>query len=168
MSPGNLNCGRDLEQMAGDEDNKPRILVDADGCPVVDAAISLAARHQLSCVLFCDTSHELEKIGAKTIVVDQGADSADFALANHIRHGDIVVTQDYGLAAMALAKKACVFNQDGRQYTADNIDMLLNVRYERSKQRRKTGRGSRIPKRTQEQNKSFYQSLHGHICQRDI
>lgn len=154
--------------MFADDDKKPRILVDADGCPVVDAAISLAKKYQLSCVLFCDTSHEFEKIGARTIVVDQGADSADFALANHIRHGDIVITQDYGLAAMALAKKANVFNQNGQQYTNDNIDMLLSVRYERRKQRRMNGRGTRIPKRTQEQDKAFYQSLHLHISERDI
>lgn len=154
--------------MFSDDDNKPRILVDAVGCPVVDVAISLAKRHKMSCVLFCDTSHEFDKIGASTIVVDQGADSADFALANYIRNGDIVVTQDYGLAAMALAKKAYVFNQNGQQYTDDNIDMLLSVRYEKSKQRRMTGRGSRIPKRTQDQDKAFYELLNTHISRRDI
>ena len=152
--------------MCETDDVKPRILVDADGCPVVDAAISLAKMNQLTCVLFCDTSHEFNKIGAMTIVVDQGADSADFALANHIRQGDIVITQDYGLAAMSLAKKASVFNQNGQQYTDDNIDMLLGVRYERRKQRRMNGRGSRIPKRTREQDVAFYQSIQAHISQR--
>ncbi|MEG2679670.1 MAG: DUF188 domain-containing protein, partial [Oscillospiraceae bacterium] len=87
-----------------------RILVDADGCPVVDSTISLATAHKIECLLLCDTSHVFEKAGAKTLTFSQGADSVDFALVNLIQPGDLVVTQDYGLAAMCLARNAVVLN----------------------------------------------------------
>ncbi|MEG2139014.1 MAG: DUF188 domain-containing protein, partial [Oscillospiraceae bacterium] len=102
-----------------------RILVDADGCPVVDSTIALAAAHKIQCLLLCDTSHVFEKAGAKTLTFSQGADSVDFVLVNLIQPGDLVVTQDYGLAAMCLARNAVVLNQDGMEYTANNIDALL-------------------------------------------
>ena len=81
-----------------------QILIDADGCPVVEFAVELARQHHIPCVILCDTAHRIEKPGAETVILSQGADSVDFALVNRVRKGDIVVTQDYGLAAMCLAK----------------------------------------------------------------
>ena len=72
------------------------ILIDADGCPVVDMTIKIAAERKIECVILCDTSHVFEKAGAKTITVSKGSDSVDFALANMVQAGDIVITQDYG------------------------------------------------------------------------
>ena len=72
-----------------------RILIDADGCPVVDMAVCMARQHNIECLLLCDTSHEFRKEGATTITVSKGADSVDFVLMNLLRKGDIVVTQDY-------------------------------------------------------------------------
>ena len=83
-----------------------RILIDADGCPVVDIAVQTAKENCIECIILCDTSHVFEKEGAATVTVSKGADSVDFALVNMIQPGDIVVTQDYGLAAMCLARKA--------------------------------------------------------------
>ncbi|MEG1578983.1 MAG: DUF188 domain-containing protein, partial [Oscillospiraceae bacterium] len=102
-----------------------RILIDADGCPVVDIAISVAREHQIECLLLCDTSHVFEKPGVQTLTFSKGADSVDFALVNLLHPGDLVITQDYGLAAMCLARKARVLHQDGMEYTNDNIDALL-------------------------------------------
>lgn len=99
-----------------------RILVDADGCPVVDSTIALANAHKIECLLLCDTSHVFERDGAKTLTFSKGADSMDFALVNLVQPGDVVVTQDYDLAAMCLVRNAVVLNQDGTEYTADNID----------------------------------------------
>ena len=79
-----------------------RILIDADGCPVTKAAIKIADKHNIEAVIFCDTSHIFDYPGIKVITVGKGADSADFALVNSIEANDIIVTQDYGLAAMAL------------------------------------------------------------------
>ena len=137
------------------------ILIDADGCPVVDIAVRLAACYKIECDIICDTSHVYEKPGARTITVSKGADSVDFALVNMIKAGDIVVTQDYGLAAMSLAKLAVPLNQDGMVYTNDNIDALLHERYTAKKQRISGHRVKGPSKRTAEQDEAFEKVLRG-------
>lgn len=72
------------------------IFIDADGCPVVDETVHLANTHHIPCVILCDTSHQIQRTGAQTIIVSKGADSVDFALVNRLHAGDIAVTQDYG------------------------------------------------------------------------
>lgn len=136
-----------------------RLLIDADGCPVVREAVDIAAVHGLPCLLFCDTAHLLELPGAETVTVSTGADSADFALVNRATSGDIVVTQDYGLAAMCLAKGALILNQDGKQYTPENIQGLLYTRYVGKKLRRAGGRLKGPPKRKPEQTRQFCHAL---------
>lgn len=113
-----------------------RILIDADGSPVVEESVELAQQFQLECFILCDTAHQIEREGAKTFVFSKGNDSVDFALVNLIHQHDIVITQDYGLAAMCLAKRARVLRQDGLEYTIDNIESLLNQRYVGQKIRR--------------------------------
>jgi len=135
------------------------ILIDADGCPVVDITVKIAAEHKIDCVILCDTSHVFEKDGAKTITVSKGSDSVDFALVNMVQAGDIVVTQDYGLAAMCLARCAVPISQNGMVYTNDNIDALLNERYSAKKIRMAGGRLKGNSKRTQEQNIAFEENL---------
>ena len=103
------------------------ILIDADGCPVVDLTLRSAGKKGVPVVILCDTSHRIEREGAQTLVFDKGADSVDFALVNRVKPGDLVVTQDYGLASMCLAKCARVLNQNGLQYTADNISLSKNT-----------------------------------------
>ena len=135
------------------------ILIDADGCPVVDITVKVAAQHKVSCVIVCDTSHVFEKTGAKTITVSKGNDSVDFALVNMVRPGDVVVTQDYGLAAMCLARKAVPINQNGIVYTNDNIDALLHERHEARKVRMSGGRLKGPSKRTKEHDAAFETAL---------
>lgn len=106
------------------------ILIDADGCPVVDLTLRIAGKSGVPVVILCDTSHRIEREGAQTLVFDKGADSVDFALVNRVKPGDLVVTQDYGLASMCLARCARVLNQNGLEYTADTIDALMLQRYE--------------------------------------
>ena len=101
------------------------ILIDADGCPVVDLTLQIAKQSGIPVIILCDTSHQIEREGAQTLVFDKGADSVDFALVNRVKPGDLVVTQDYGLAGMCLARCARVLNQNGLEYTADNIDALM-------------------------------------------
>ena len=91
-----------------------KLLVDADGCPVVDIAVRLAREYGAECLILCDTAHEFRKEGATTITVSKGADSVDFALVNLVQKGDVVVTQDYGLAAMCLARGAVPVHQNAR------------------------------------------------------
>ena len=109
------------------------ILIDADGCPVVDLTLQIAKRFVVPVIILCDTAHQIEREGAQTLVFDKGADSVDFALVNRVKPGDVVVTQDYGLASMCLARCARVLNQNGLEYTADNMDALMLRRYENKK-----------------------------------
>lgn len=132
-----------------------RILIDADACPVVDNTVQLARKYHTECLIFCDTSHEIYKDGAMTFVVAKSADSVDFALVNMVQKGDIIVTQDYGLAAMCLAKEGIALNQDGMLYTQENIDALLTQRHFSAKARR-AGKHTKGPqKRKEEQNQTF-------------
>lgn len=135
------------------------ILVDADGCPVIQETIALANEFKLPCVLICDTAHEMHREGAETITVSKGADAVDFVLVNRIKKGDIVITQDYGLAAMALAKQGLPIDQNGRLYTNENIDQLLAARHQAQKIRRAGGRLRGPRKRTAEQTEGFVSSL---------
>lgn len=136
-----------------------RILIDADGCPVTDIAIELAKRFEISCVILCDDAHVFQRDGAQTITVQKGADSVDFRLTNMACMMDIVITQDYGLAAMCLAKKACVIDQDGRLYDESNIDGLLFYRHEARKTRAAGGRLKGKPKRQKDQDERFEQAM---------
>ena len=136
-----------------------KILIDADGCPVVDLTVRLAAKHGAECVILCDTAHEFNREGAQTVVVEKGADSVDFKLVNLVREGDIVVTQDYGLAAMCLARKAVPLSQNGMVYTDKNIDQLLFTRYVSKKIRNSGGRLKGPSKRKPEQDKAFEKAL---------
>ncbi len=136
-----------------------KLLIDADSCPVVAPAVKLALQYGAAVFLFCDNSHFMEKDGAVTIVVENGRDSADFVLISRIVQGDIVITGDYGLAAIALAKGAVCVNYDGRQYTEENIDTLLMLRHAASKARRASARLKGAPKRTKKQDDEFEESL---------
>ena len=135
------------------------ILIDADGCPVVGITVRTAANCGLKCTIICDTAHSIHREGAETITVDKGADSADFRLVNLVRTGDIVVTQDYGLAAMCLSRGAAVIDQNGRRYTEENISGLLEFRAVSAKIRRSGGRTKGLAKRTPQQDKDFEKAL---------
>ena len=132
-----------------------KVLIDADGCPVTDIAVRLCKALDIPCILLCDTAHEFHRDGAMTLVFDKGTDSVDYALVSRANPGDLVVTQDYGLASMCLARGCRVIHQDGWEYTCDNIDALLLVRHESRKQRAAGNRIKGQKKRTQNQNTSF-------------
>ena len=136
-----------------------KIIIDADACPVVDIAILVAKEHCIECVLICDTAHIMQRDGCSTITVDKGADSVDFSLVNMLESGDIAVTQDYGLAAMCLSKRAHVLNQNGLIYTDRNIEQLLFTRYVGKKVRAAGGKTKGPAKRTAEQDKAFRSAL---------
>ena len=136
------------------------IFIDADGCPVVDLTLKIARELEIPVLLICDTSHRFEREGAQTLTVSKGADSADFALVNRVVPGDVVVTQDYGLAAMCLAKRALPLNQDGMVYTNENIDALLLFRHTARKIRNAGGRLKGNAKRDRAvQDKAFADAL---------
>lgn len=136
-----------------------RLLIDADGCPVVRIASECARRHGIPVTLVCDSAHIFDLPGAEIITVTKGADSADFRLVNLLHQGDIVITQDYGLAAMSLARRAYVLNQNGLRYTNENIDSMLLARHTSRKLRAAGVRMKGPSKRTREQDESFRSAL---------
>ena len=144
-----------------------RVYVDADACPVVDITVNCCRKAGVECCLLCDTAHEIYREGAATMVFDKGADSVDFAIANRVSPGDLVVTQDYGLASMCLAKQAVVMHQDGWCYTEDNIGALLFQRSESRKYRASGGRIKGPSKRKKSQDGIFEQAL-SHILQQIV
>ena len=132
-----------------------RVLVDADACPVKEIILRLAKQRSIPVIMVIDTSHELDDGYSTIITVDKGSDSGDYAIANMATCYDIVVTQDYGLAAMILAKGASAINQNGLVYTNENIDNLLQRRYIGQKIRLRVGRTKGPKKRSREYDKRF-------------
>lgn len=117
-----------------------QIWVDADACPVVALVERAAKRRNIPVTLLCDTNHVLRSDYSTVVVVGAGADAVDFALVNRCCQGDLVVTQDYGVAAMALGKGAYGIHQSGKWYTEDNIGGLLMDRHLAQKARRASGK----------------------------
>lgn len=138
-----------------------QIFVDADACPVVDIVESVAEKYNIPTTLLCDTNHVLYSDYSKVIVVSAGADAVDYKLISICHRGDIVVTQDYGVAAMALGKEAYAIHQSGKWYTNENIDQLLMERHINKKARRCSSKnhlkGPR--KRTEEDDVRFARSF---------
>ena len=142
-----------------------KVLIDADACPVTGIAVNLCKHYSVPCILLCDTAHTIYKDGAETLIFDKGSDSVDFALVNRTAPGDIVITQDYGLASMCLGRGVRVLHQDGWEYTLDNISGLMEQRHIAKKHRLAGGRIKGPPKRTRQQDaafeKAFQQMLQG-------
>ena len=111
------------------------VFIDADACPVVRIAERVAKKYNLKVNLFCDTNHILKSDYSNIIIIGAGADAVDIALINNCHKGDIVITQDYGVAALALGKGAFAIQQSGKIFTENNIDSLLMQRYVCKKQR---------------------------------
>lgn len=138
-----------------------QIFVDADACPVVGIVENVAEKYNIPVTLLCDTNHVLTSEYSEVIVVGAGADAVDYKLISICHRGDIVVSQDYGVAAMALGKGAYAIHQSGKWYTDDNIDQMLMERHLNKKARRSSYRnhvkGTR--KRTEEDDIRFAQSF---------
>lgn len=117
-----------------------KIIIDADACPVTAIAIDEAKKRGIPVICICDTSHIISNEYATVKIVDKGNDSADLAIVNQSAEGDIVITQDYGVASMALAKKALCINQNGMYYTESNIDSLMAIRHLAAAERRKSSK----------------------------
>ena len=136
-----------------------KVLIDADACPVVDIAVTLCKHYQIQCLLLCDTAHTIQRDGAETLIFDKGSDSVDFALVNRTCPGDIVITQDYGLASMCLGRNVRILHQDGWEYTLDNISGLMEQRHASKKYRMAGGRTKGPSKRTKAQDDAFETAL---------
>jgi uncharacterized protein YaiI (UPF0178 family) len=137
-----------------------KIIVDADACPVKPEIAKAAQQFQIEVLMVASFDHRLAPMeGVQTVQVDRSDQSADLYIANRIAPGDVLITQDFGLAALALGKKAIALSNRGQQYTDRTIDFLLDRRHEQAKQRR-GGKHSKGPKPfTDEDREFFLQSL---------
>ncbi|MBP3459717.1 MAG: YaiI/YqxD family protein [Lachnospiraceae bacterium] len=138
-----------------------QILIDADACPVIQITEQVAKDFSIPVTLLCDTNHILQSNYSTVKTIGAGADAVDFALINLCKKGDIVVTQDYGVAAMALGKGAHGIHQSGRWYTDENMDRLLMERHLSKKARRASAKNhlKGPSKRTAEDDLRYEQSL---------
>ncbi|WP_168119292.1 YaiI/YqxD family protein [Paenibacillus sp. HB172176] len=136
------------------------IVVDADACPVKSEIIATAARFSVPVYMVASHDHRLqEQEGVRIAQVDRSSQSADLHIMNAIVAGDILVTQDYGLACMALGKGAVVLSPRGEPYTDDNIDYLMEKRHEAARKRRAGGRTKGPKAMTEEDRHTFQQKL---------
>lgn len=138
-----------------------KIFVDADACPVVKIVENTAEIYHVPVTLLCDTNHVLSSSYSEVKVVGAGTDAVDFALVSLCRQGDLVVTQDYGVAAMALGKGAFCIHQSGKWYTNENIEQMLMERHLAGKMRRSSKKThlKGPKKRTREDDENFEASL---------
>lgn len=116
------------------------IYVDADACQVIRIVEKIVEKYTILVTLLCDTNHVLESDYREVIVVGAGADAVDYKLISICHKGDIVVSQDYGVAAMTLGKGAYAIHQSGKWYMNDNIDRMLMERHLNNKARRASGK----------------------------
>jgi len=136
-----------------------KIIIDADGCPVVNLTIKIAKEYRIEVIVVKNYAHEIYDDYATIITVDLSPDSADYYIANITKENDIVVTQDYGLAAMVLAKLGICINQNGLIISKDNIDELLRRRHLNSELRRKHKYYTKAKKRESHNDAEFEKNL---------
>ncbi len=122
----------------------PTLYIDADACPVTRDALAVARRHRVPVVLVANATQNLGRYagrqGVECVQVSGGRDAADFAIVERIAPGDVLVTQDIGLAAMVLGRDAVAISPRGRTYSKATIDMELAVRHAEQVHRRSGGR----------------------------
>ncbi len=135
------------------------IFIDADGCPVVSLSVKIAENYGIEAFIVKNYAHEIESDYATVITVDKSLDSADYYIANHIKPYDIVISQDYGLAAMVLSRGGKCITQNGLVISDANIGKLLGGRHMNRIIRKGGGRGSRFKKRSPENDRAFEASL---------
>jgi uncharacterized protein YaiI (UPF0178 family) len=132
-----------------------QILVDADACPVKQIIVRQAKIKKIPVTMLIDTSHEMNDGYSRVITVDKQADSVDYALMGLLTVDDVVVTQDFGLAAMVLGKGAKAINQNGLIFTNENMDGLLLERHIGKQIRRSGGKTKGPAKRTKDDDARF-------------
>ncbi len=135
------------------------MIIDADGCPVRQEAVRLAKKHKLDAIIVSDINHIINDKYAKIVTVDKGFDSVDFKIVGMMKAGDMVITQDYGLASLVLAKGGYSMDQNGMIYDKDNIDILLLRRHVSKNIRRAGGKTKGPAKRKKENDEKFVEAL---------
>lgn len=127
-----------------------KIIIDGDACPGISIIEKIAKQYEIPVMIFCDIHHFIQSDYSEVKIVDSGFQSVDMYVINATKQEDIVVSQDYGVAAICLSKRAKVINPKGYIYDEKNIDRMLEERHISQKIRRSGGRTSNPKKRTEE------------------
>ncbi|HJF18766.1 MAG TPA: YaiI/YqxD family protein [Enterococcus columbae] len=148
-----------------------QLFIDGDGCPVKSEVITLAKNYGLSVKIITSIAHYTQKDYPANVTfqyVDKGSDRADYEIVSQLKKDDILITQDYGLASLALAKCQAVFHHSGMRYTLENIDYLLANRYI-SQQVRKSGHRTKGPSPfTKADRLKFYDQFNDFLSKLDL
>lgn len=136
-----------------------RIIIDGDACPALKLIEKIAIDNEVQLIIFCSIDHMIKSEYADVRYVDKGSQMVDIKVANECRENDIIISQDYGVAAMVLGKGAHAISTKGKIYTNDNIDTLLYQRHLSAKIRQGGGRCSNPKKRTHEDDKRLCDNL---------
>ena len=126
-----------------------KIIIDGDACPGISIIEKIAKNHEISVIIYCDIHHFIQSDYSEVKIVDSGFQSVDMYVMNETEQGDIIVSQDYGVAAICLSKKAKVINPKGFIYDEKNIDRLLEERHISQKIRKSGGKTPNSKKRTE-------------------
>jgi len=135
------------------------MLIDGDACPSISLIEKTAIKYNIPIIIFCDTSHNISSIYSKVVITDKESQSVDIKLVNEVCNNDIVISQDYGVASMVLAKNAYCISPKGLIFTKDNIDNLMLNRYINQKLRSSGKRIKGPKKRCIEDDKKLIESL---------
>ncbi|MCM3442091.1 YaiI/YqxD family protein [Metabacillus halosaccharovorans] len=124
-----------------------KIFVDADACPVKKEIMLIASKYEMDVVFVASYNHTSDNTyGGQWVFVDTGKEEADLYIVNHVSRGDMVISQDIGLAGLLIRKDVCFITPRGKQYTEENIDTALQFRYLSAIERR-SGKFTKGPKK---------------------
>lgn len=134
-----------------------KIIVDADACPMKSEILRLGKQYQLEVTFVASYAHFSIHTSSEEnwIYVDTGKESADMRIVNLAQKGDYCFTQDIGLASILLAKGVFVFSNRGEAYSEEEMPMMLDIRYQRAKERRQ-GKYAKGPKAIEEQDRTLF------------
>jgi len=132
-----------------------KILVDADACPksVLQISMNMAEQYNVPVWTVASFDHQVES--DHPIMVGNDPQETDFKIINSTDPGDVIVTQDWGLAAIVLGKGARCLSPVGREFRPEKIAFLLEEREVKAKFRRSGGRTKGPRKRTFEDDRRF-------------
>jgi len=138
-----------------------RIIIDGDACPqkVRDICEKAAKDFGVGLIIVSDIDHYIES-DFEVIVVEQGRESVDYKIVQIFKKGDILITQDYGLASLLLDKAAAIIHTAGFFINKNNIDTLLQSGYISEKIRKQGGKSKGPAKRRKEQDEAFKKCLY--------
>jgi len=136
-----------------------RVFVDGDACPraVLQILLAETKNADLDLVVISSFNHPIKDV--KQIIVGNEDQAVDIELINRIKKNDIVVTQDWGLAAMVLAKGAKCIAPNGQIYLKETIDFMLEERHIKAKHRKGGGRTKGPSARTKKDDEVFLENF---------